>query len=192
MATLTDRQRQIVDRAIELIGSHGLSALTMRRLSEALGVTEPALYRHFENKSAILDAMLLVLEAETYDKLPLEEDATPKALVSHFERLFALIVERPALATVVLADELAAGDEQILVRVRQLLAKNRSRLVGVLRTLARQSARNVDAESLATLLLGGVRLLVREWQLDGCSWDLVGRGRRLVGALTKQIAKNDG
>ncbi|MFW6247831.1 MAG: TetR family transcriptional regulator [bacterium] len=56
MRELTDRQHQIVDHAIEMIGEGGLSGLTMRRLSERLGVTEPALYRHFENKTAMLAA----------------------------------------------------------------------------------------------------------------------------------------
>ena len=46
-----------IDHAIEMIGEGRLSGLTMRRLSERLGVTKPALYRHFENKTAILAAM---------------------------------------------------------------------------------------------------------------------------------------
>ena len=128
MRELTDRQRQIVDHAIEMIGEGGLSGLTMRRLSERLGVTEPALYRHFENKTAILAAMLTVLEAETYKRLPLDTTASPDALVAHFDRLFALLTERPALATVVFLDEFAATDPELQAMVRELLAKNRERL----------------------------------------------------------------
>ena len=44
-----------------------------------------------------------------------------------------------------------------------------------------------DPDSLATLLLGGVRLVVREWRLDGCRWSLAERGRRLVAALTNTL-----
>ena len=193
MISLTGRQRDIVERAIDVIGDEGLSALTMRRLSDALGVTEPALYRHFENKSAILDAILSVLEAETYDRLPLETDATPHAVAAHFERLFELFADRPALATAVFLDEFASNDPQIAVRVRELLARNRERLARAFAAIGRrrhgQSAersrrRSADlAEARATLLLGGVRLLVREWRLDGCSWNLPGRGRLLVRAL---------
>ena len=192
---LTDRQRQIVDHAIEMIGEGGLSGLTMRRLSERLGVTEPALYRHFENKTAILAAMLAVLEAETYERLPLDESASPDALVTHFERLFALLTERPALATVVFLDEFAATDPELQAMVRELLAKNKERLATAFTVMsARARAEAVarggtateaapDPDSLATLLLGGVRLVVREWRLDGCRWDLAERGRRLVAAL---------
>ncbi len=192
MRELTDRQRQIVDHAIEMIGEGGLTGLTMRRLSERLGVTEPALYRHFENKTAILAAMLTVLEAETYERLPLDQTASPEALVAHFDRLFALLTERPALATVVFLDEFAATDPELQAMVSELLAKNRERLATAFATMqARPTATGggataavPDPDSLATLLLGGVRLVVREWRLDGCRWDLAERGRRLVFALT--------
>ena len=192
MRDLTDRQRQIVDHAIEMIGEGGLSGLTMRRLSERLGVTEPALYRHFENKTAILAAMLTVLEAETYERLPLEGAATPGALVAHFDRLFALLTERPAIATVVFLDEFAATAPELQAMVRKLLAKNHDRLTTAFATMQAHApaedgtalAATADPDSLATLLLGGVRLVVREWRLNGCRSDLAARGRRLVAALT--------
>ncbi len=70
LTNLTDRQQAIVDQAIEMISEGGIASMTMRKLSERLGITEPAIYRHFENKTAILTAMLNVLEAETYERLP--------------------------------------------------------------------------------------------------------------------------
>ena len=194
MRQLTDRQRQIVDHAIEMIGEGGLSGLTMRRLSERLDVTEPALYRHFENKTAILAAMLAVLEAETYERIPLDPAASPDALAAHFDRLFALLTERPALATVVFLDEFAAADPALQAMVRDLLAKNRGRLATAFATMRAHAATKgirtdagPDPDSLATLLLGGVRLVVREWRLDGCRWDLAERGRRLVAVLTNTM-----
>ena len=192
MRELTDRQRQIVDHAIEMIGDGGLSGLTMRRLSERLGVTEPALYRHFENKTAILAAMLTVLEAETYERLPFDQTASPDTLVTHFDRLFTLLTERPALATVVFLDEFAATDAELQAMVRDLLAKNRERLATAFAAMHVLSAGAPDLDSLATLLLGGVRLVVREWRLDGCRWDLAERGRRLVAALTTTMNETTG
>lgn len=193
MKALTDRQRDIVERAVEVIGDEGLHGLTMRRLSESLGVTEPALYRHFENKSAILDAILATLEAETYERMPLPSDATPQSIVEHFTRLFELFDERPALATVVFLDEFASADPRITERVRDLLGRNRDRLATAFAGIAgrsgdresRQGKNTTDERdrARATLLLGGVRLLVREWRLDGCSWNLPERGALLVRAL---------
>ena len=51
-----DRGR-IVDEALLLLNEVGIDKLTTRRLAERLGVQQPALYWHFANKSALLDAV---------------------------------------------------------------------------------------------------------------------------------------
>lgn len=47
----------IRDTALAMIDEHGLTALSMRRLAEALGVQAPSLYRHYPTKDDVLDAV---------------------------------------------------------------------------------------------------------------------------------------
>lgn len=49
--------QDVASAALQLIGSEGEGALTMRRLGEVLGVKAMALYNHFPDKEAILDAV---------------------------------------------------------------------------------------------------------------------------------------
>jgi AcrR family transcriptional regulator len=49
--------REVAEAALKLIVAEGEAALTMRRLGEVLGVQAMALYNHFPNKEAILDAV---------------------------------------------------------------------------------------------------------------------------------------
>jgi TetR/AcrR family tetracycline transcriptional repressor len=51
-----DRDR-IVEEAMVLLNEVGIDKLTTRKLAERLGVQQPALYWHFKNKSALLDAI---------------------------------------------------------------------------------------------------------------------------------------
>jgi TetR/AcrR family transcriptional regulator, fatty acid metabolism regulator protein len=51
---LSDRQRQIIESAIKLIAEKGLGEFTTKKLAQAVNVSEPAIYRHFENKEAII------------------------------------------------------------------------------------------------------------------------------------------
>ncbi|KRA42556.1 TetR/AcrR family transcriptional regulator C-terminal domain-containing protein [Devosia sp. Root635] len=51
-----DRDR-IVDEALALLNAVGIDKLTTRKLAERLGVQQPALYWHFKDKSALLDAV---------------------------------------------------------------------------------------------------------------------------------------
>ena len=47
------RQR-IIDEASRLIAERGYRETTMKAVAERVGVTEPAVYRHFENKAQLL------------------------------------------------------------------------------------------------------------------------------------------
>ncbi|KRB77205.1 hypothetical protein ASE01_10700 [Nocardioides sp. Root190] len=47
----------MVERAIGVLDAHGLDALSMRRLAADLGVQPGALYHHFVNKDALLQAV---------------------------------------------------------------------------------------------------------------------------------------
>jgi len=47
----------VLAHAVELLDTHGLAALTMRRLGTELGVQPSAIYHHFENKQTLLAAV---------------------------------------------------------------------------------------------------------------------------------------
>jgi AcrR family transcriptional regulator len=57
----------IRDRALAIIDEHGLPALSMRRLAEALGVQAASLYSHYPTKDDVLDAVtnLVVGDVDT-------------------------------------------------------------------------------------------------------------------------------
>lgn len=48
------RRGEILDAALFVFGEKGYEAGTMREIARRVGVTEPAIYRHYESKEAIL------------------------------------------------------------------------------------------------------------------------------------------
>ncbi|MFE0015484.1 TetR/AcrR family transcriptional regulator C-terminal domain-containing protein [Mesorhizobium sp. NPDC059054] len=65
-----DRAR-IVEEALKLLNEVGVDALSTRLLAERLQVRQPALYWHFKNKRALLDAMNKeILERSHKNRLP--------------------------------------------------------------------------------------------------------------------------
>lgn len=53
-ADTDERQAQIVQAAIQLVGKYGLRGATTARIAKELRLSEAALYRHFGNKTEIL------------------------------------------------------------------------------------------------------------------------------------------
>lgn len=54
----TDRSRQLAAVAKQLLDTDGPEGLTMRRVADRVGVTAPALYRYFADKSTLEDAVI--------------------------------------------------------------------------------------------------------------------------------------
>jgi AcrR family transcriptional regulator len=68
-------KERIFDAAVELFSDQGYDRTSVRRIAAAVGVTEAAVYRHYSNKEAILDAILEYLDSHMYSPLPGVEKA---------------------------------------------------------------------------------------------------------------------
>ena len=55
---------RVLEAAVAFADQHGLEALSMRKLGEALGVEAMSLYNHVANKEALLDGMVDLVFAE--------------------------------------------------------------------------------------------------------------------------------
>jgi AcrR family transcriptional regulator len=95
----------IVAEAVALVDAEGLARLTMRRLGAALGVEGMALYHHFRDKDALLQALAETVftdpPAPTGDwraDFRTLSRATRDALSRHPE-LFGLAVTRPLIGS---------------------------------------------------------------------------------------------
>ena len=56
---MSDSRERILAEACDLFLADGLDGFSMRKLAEQVGVTAPALYRHFESKECLMHAVLL-------------------------------------------------------------------------------------------------------------------------------------
>src|SRR4051794_40703348 len=52
-----DTRREILDAALDVFSEEGFVGGSMRRIAQAVGVRESALYHHFDSKEAILRAL---------------------------------------------------------------------------------------------------------------------------------------
>lgn len=59
-----DRKKQILEQAVRLFIDRGFHSVKLEEIAEAAGVTARALYRHYENKQALLAAAILTAQDE--------------------------------------------------------------------------------------------------------------------------------
>ncbi|MFA4986893.1 MAG: TetR/AcrR family transcriptional regulator [Candidatus Brocadiia bacterium] len=109
---------EILERAADLFGRRGYDSVSMREISEACGVSKPALYYHFASKEAIGKALV----DEVYDSLNSVMDdfaknppaETIEAMILIVDSFRRLADRRPLLLLFVMRSSMG-GDEDILV-----------------------------------------------------------------------------
>ena len=127
----------VLAHAVELLDTHGLGALTMRRLGSELGVQPSAIYHHFANKqtllAAVADEILASRPAATTSAWPdrVREtcaglrtamlDCTDGADVVATVWAFGLGAQEPADELVAVLVDAGADDELAAVASRTLL-----------------------------------------------------------------------
>jgi AcrR family transcriptional regulator len=129
------RQDQILDRTIELIRENGLAGLTMKKVAERVGFTEPAIYRHFPNKQALLLGVadrLGALFLGPVREIDARADLSP---IERIERMvghhIGLICDTDGIPILLLAEATASAEDGLLRKMSgfagtylQLVAKN--------------------------------------------------------------------
>ncbi len=110
------RRRQILQATLQIMKEQGLEGTTTRRIADKVGITEPALYRHFRNKKEI------VLEAlEELSKRPIEllleaggeEGTVPERIMRMSETFYNFVMEDPEDALLLFEVMTAARDPDI-------------------------------------------------------------------------------
>lgn len=86
-----DRERQIVEKAVQHFTRHGFAGST-RELARELGVTQPLLYRYFPSKEVLIDRVY----AEVFDSSPTWESVSADRSIPLNERLHRFYVSYSA------------------------------------------------------------------------------------------------
>lgn len=103
------RKQQIVETVLRLVATHGTEAVSAQLIADTIGVTQPAVFRHFPTKEAIWLALMDWLELRLVAIYSAADDLREPGLVV-LSRIFLehakLIEQYPALAKLVLSDHL--------------------------------------------------------------------------------------
>ena len=65
-----DRKKQILEQAVRLFIDRGFHSVKLEDIAEAAGVTARALYRHYDNKQALLAAAIRTGQEQVPERPP--------------------------------------------------------------------------------------------------------------------------
>jgi AcrR family transcriptional regulator len=159
--TREERRAQITAAALKIVGEYGVHGATMARIADAVGISGPALYKHFSGRDEILEAAMDLLLVRVVSWL--DSSTNPNAL----ERLRELGT-RHALTV-------AADYEGVVAPLFEFAAAGpRSQLTGQLAQRQRAALQRFVAIIEEGQVQGTIRrdidMQVTAWSLMGLTW----------------------
>ena len=191
---LTKRQEEIIEKSILIIDEKGIQGLTIKNLSKAIGISEPAIYRHFDSKFDILCTILNGFKEQLMQRVQmLEQDKSePFIKMQHFySQVLNRFVKTPSLVSVIFSEEIFQNEARLAAKVMEIQQMNEEIIKGMLTKLkqAKQIPESANIEMFSLLFFGSLRQLVRQWKFSGHNFDLVEKGNTLFSTLIQTIKK---
>ncbi len=194
LVNLTKRQNEIVEKSIELISKNGIQGLTIKNLSREIGISEPAIYRHFKNKSEILKTLLMLFKLQidnTFMELYNSEVETKDKIEIFFNIHIEKFLKTPHIASVIFSEELFLNEPQFDLIVNDIIKSSIKNMEVLIRMgMEKNEIRSeLNSEDLSVIMLGSLRLLVKEWYISGFNTDLKEKVENLKDTILKIINK---
>ena len=190
----TKRQIEITEVALELISEKGIQGLTIKNLAKKIGITEPAIYRHYNSKTDILIAVLDLFKQNTEQLFEKELNTDSKAIdkIEHlFTRHFASFSATPSLVSVIFSEEIFRNEPVLIAKISEVIGKNDKILTTIIVNGQKSGEirTDIEAKHLSTIMMGTLRLFVKKWQFSAYSYNLPKEGKKLIDSIKLLIIK---
>ncbi|MDX9946978.1 MAG: TetR/AcrR family transcriptional regulator [Bacteroidales bacterium] len=185
---MSDRQKQIIVVSLDLISESGIQGLTIKNLAKKIGFSESAIYRHYENKIQILTGILNYFKENTErlfsDELNSESDVVTK-INNLFSNQFRIFTASPSLVAVIFSEELFRNEPILVEKVSEIMKGSFNVLTQIIKSGQENGELRTDVEAkhLAVIVMGSLRLFVKQWQMSNYSFNLEKKGDELSNSI---------
>ena len=191
MNEYTDRQNQIIQESIQLIADKGIQGLTIKNISKAIGISEPAIYRHFENKDDIILAIISTMKQTTEEELSHVDENNPtidkikKMIQGHTNRF----IKNPSLTAIIFSEEIFNNNSILAKPIRIMMKLNQNKLIAMIEKGQASGDVRVDiqAEQISLMVIGSFRFLVSKWHIMNFDFDLKKDVNEMLDAIEKVL-----
>lgn len=187
----SERQQQIVETAIKIIAHKGIQNLTIKNIANEIGISEPALYRHFDSKLEILKAVITnfqIIMKPALEKLKESVNSLNKIeyFISEHFKIFSL---NPDFAKIIFSEANFQNEENLILKMNNMMNQSHKMIEKVIQSGQGNNEIRTDVSSLSIvrIIIGSIRLLVTQWSMSGMIFNLETEGKQLCEDMKKLI-----
>lgn len=177
--TSEQRKAEIIETALLLAAELGPDRITAEAIAIRLGISQPAIFKHFPRKGDIWDAVIDWL-ARSLGRVWTEsttDEPPEQRLFALLDAHFAFIAAHPAVPLVLLSPELQARHPPLRQTIMRLMALFHTELRQAINAGPSPPG---NADQRAWMMLSLVQGIAVRWALSGHVFDIRAEGGELV------------
>jgi AcrR family transcriptional regulator len=171
------RKEEIVQAALEVIGSKGVRALTIAAIADSASMSEANIYRHFGGKEDIYFALAEFIGSAVMGKAAAVAGGSRSPL-GKLETIFfshiTLIAEHPGIPRFVFSDDIHLGHRRVAETLALRLGNYLETITGVIAAgIAEGDVRPaLSPRETALTLLGMIQFTALRWTIGNASFEI--------------------
>ena len=191
----TERQIEIMEAATLRIDKFGIQELTIKNLASDLSLSEAALYRHFKSKNEILLGLLTYFILEMNERLAViieNKELQPSELLKKiFVSQLNTFVQKPAIVSVIFSEGIFQFNKELSEKVSTMMALMQKNIKALIERGQNEGVygKLLGADTITTIIMGSMRMVVLKWKLSGNKSNLVNDGKNVLNGLLKMLEK---
>ena len=172
------RQEEIILAALTLVANQGVKSMTIERIARIGGIVPSAIYRHFNNKSEILEAVLDMIGERIKNnaiEVNQENDDSLEAIRKLLMRQVQLVMEFSAIPQIMFSEEVYRENPALKAKLQKMIQGLLKGLTEIVERGQRQGRIRTDMESrrIAIMFLGLFQPSAFLYHLSGGKFDII-------------------
>lgn len=189
MARLTTEERQkiIIDEALNIIHEGGYEALSIRELASRVKISEPAIYRHFLNKEDIVLGILSRISSFDQELIAnISKKERPLEKLQEFISFhFNFLEKNKNMTSVIFSEDMFTQSKILKEKLMQILKHRQKLIIEIINQI--DEIKKLDEHELAKIIIGFIRMTVLEWKLNDFKFSLTEKGKSISKTFEKLI-----
>lgn len=171
------RKEEIVQAALEVVGSKGVGALTIAAIAESANMSQANIYRHFGGKEEIFSALAEFIGSSVMGKAAAVAGGSRKPL-EKLETIFfshiSLIAEYPGIPRFVFSDDIHLGHRNLADILAQRIGSYIETITGVISAgIAEGELKpGLSPRETALTLMGMIQFTALRWAIGNASFEI--------------------
>ena len=188
------RRAEIIDVVLRLSAERSPGLITTAEIAKALGLSQGALFKHFQSKEtiwlAVADRVATTLLA-TIEQAAEQATAPLAALRAIFLAHVGFVIEHPGTPRFIFHELQRAVDSPVKLRLRGMLANYRQLLLRLLEAAAQRGEldESINQQAAASLFIGSIQGLVMKSMMVGKQFAMREQAVAVLAILERGIAR---